>query len=75
MSHYGRDRHYSLNLNQGQLEHKIHVYAHADLVQKYSLGLQEIFVPMKKILFFCQDPLCMENVGKIMLRSLSRPIR
>jgi hypothetical protein len=39
------DRHYSL-------EFKTMVsHAHADLAQKHSVGLQEIFVSRKKILF------------------------
>jgi hypothetical protein len=36
----------------------LYVYAHADLAQKYSVGLQELFVskpcaPRKKIIFSC----------------------
>jgi hypothetical protein len=34
------DRHYSLNLKPWS----VYVYAHADLAQKYSIGLLEIFV-------------------------------
>jgi hypothetical protein len=37
------DRHYSLNLKPCSAR-TIYVYAHADLAQKYSVGLQEIFV-------------------------------
>ena len=48
MSHYGRkqhmvDRHYFLNLKAWSAR-TLHVYAHADLAQKYSVGLQEIFL-------------------------------
>jgi hypothetical protein len=50
------DRHYSLNLKPWSAR-TLYVYAHADLAQKYSVGLQEIFVPgcapRKKILFSC----------------------
>jgi hypothetical protein len=50
------DRHYSLNLKPWSARTR-YVYAHADLAQKYSVDLQEIFVPTcaprKKILFFC----------------------
>jgi hypothetical protein len=47
MSHYGRnnilvDRHYSLNLKP--CDARTLFYAHADLAQKYSVSLQEIFV-------------------------------
>jgi hypothetical protein len=48
------DRHYSLNLKPWSAR-TLYVYAHADLAQKYSFGLQEIFVsslsPRKRILF------------------------
>ena len=37
------DRHYSLNLKPWSAT-TLYVYAHADLAQKYSVGLQEIFV-------------------------------
>jgi hypothetical protein len=37
------DRHYSLNLKPWSAR-TLYVYAHADLAQKYSVGLQEIFV-------------------------------
>jgi hypothetical protein len=37
------DRHYSLNLKPWSAR-TLHVYAHADLAQKYLVGLQEIFV-------------------------------
>jgi hypothetical protein len=37
------DRHYSLNLKPWSAR-TIYVYAHADLAQKHSVGLQEIFV-------------------------------
>jgi hypothetical protein len=37
------DRHYSLNLKPWSARTP-YVYAHADLAQKYSVGLQEIFV-------------------------------
>jgi hypothetical protein len=37
------DRHYSLNLKSWSAR-TLYVYAHADLAQKYSVGLQEIFV-------------------------------
>jgi hypothetical protein len=38
------DRHYSLNLKPWSAR-TLYVYAHADLAQKYSVGLQEISVP------------------------------
>jgi hypothetical protein len=39
------DRHYYLNLKPWSARTlPVHVYAHADLVYKYSVGLQEIFV-------------------------------
>jgi hypothetical protein len=38
------DRHYSLNLKPWSAR-TLYVYAHADLAQKYSVGLLEIFVP------------------------------
>jgi hypothetical protein len=48
------DGHYFLNLKPWSAK-TLYVYAHADLAQKYSVGLQEIFVsrcaPRKKILF------------------------
>jgi hypothetical protein len=49
MSHYGHNNIWLTDIipwieNQGQPEHYIHVYAHLDLAQKYSVGLQEIFV-------------------------------
>jgi hypothetical protein len=48
------DRHYFLNLKPWSAR-TLYVYAHADLAQKYFVGLQEIFVsrcaPRKKILF------------------------
>jgi hypothetical protein len=37
------DRHYSLNLKPWSAR-TLYVYAHANLAQKYSVGLQEIFV-------------------------------
>jgi hypothetical protein len=37
------DKHYSLNLKPWSAR-TLYVYAHADLAQKYSVGLQEIFV-------------------------------
>jgi hypothetical protein len=37
------DRHYSLNLKPWSAK-TLYVYAHADLAQKYSVALQEIFV-------------------------------
>jgi hypothetical protein len=37
------DRHYSLDLKPWSAR-TLYVYAHADLAQKYSIGLQEIFV-------------------------------
>jgi hypothetical protein len=37
------DRYYSLNLKPWSAR-TLYVYAHADLAQKYSVGLQEIFV-------------------------------
>ena len=37
------DRHYSLNLKPWSAR-TLYVYAHEDLAQKYSIGLQEIFV-------------------------------
>jgi hypothetical protein len=37
------DRHYSLNLKPWSAR-TLYVYAHADLAQKYSVSLQEIFV-------------------------------
>jgi hypothetical protein len=37
------DRHYSLNLKPWSAR-TLYLYAHADLAQKYSVGLQEIFV-------------------------------
>jgi hypothetical protein len=37
------DRHYSLNLKPWSAT-TLHVYAHADLAQTYSVGLQEMFV-------------------------------
>jgi hypothetical protein len=37
------DRHYSLNLKPWSAR-TLYVYAHADLAQKYSVGLQEILV-------------------------------
>ena len=37
------DRHYSLNLKPWSAR-TLYVYAHADLAQEYSVGLQEIFV-------------------------------
>jgi hypothetical protein len=37
------DRHYSLNLKPWSAR-TLYVYAHADFAQKYSVGLQEIFV-------------------------------
>jgi hypothetical protein len=46
MSHYGRNNmvdRYSLNLKPWS-DRTLYVYAHADLAQKYSVGLQEIFV-------------------------------
>jgi hypothetical protein len=50
------DRHYSLNLKPS-LAGTLYIYAHADLAQKYSIDLQEIFVsgyaPRKKIIFSC----------------------
>jgi hypothetical protein len=39
------DRHYSLNLKPWSAR-TLYVYAHTDLAQKYSVGLQEIFVSM-----------------------------
>jgi hypothetical protein len=36
------DRHYSLNLKPWSAR-TLYVYAHADLEQKYSVGLQEMF--------------------------------
>jgi hypothetical protein len=48
------DRHYSLDLKPWSARTP-YVYAHADLAQKYSVGLQEIFIsetgcaPRKKI--------------------------
>jgi hypothetical protein len=48
------DRHYSLHLKPWSAG-TLYVYAHADLAQKYSIGLQEIFVsgyaPRKKMIF------------------------
>jgi hypothetical protein len=50
MSHYGRNNIWLTDIthwiqNHGQLEHySLYVYAHTDLAQKYSVGLQEIFV-------------------------------
>jgi hypothetical protein len=38
------DKHYSLNLKPWSAR-TLYVYAHADLAQKYSVGLQEFFVP------------------------------
>ena len=53
---YMVDRHYSLNLKPS-LAGTLYVYAHPDLAQKYSIGLQEMFVsgyaPRKKIIFSC----------------------
>jgi hypothetical protein len=48
MSHYGRNNIwltdiYSLNLKPWSAR-TLYVYAHTDLAQKYSVGLQEIFV-------------------------------
>ena len=40
------DRHYSLNLKPWSAR-TLYVYAHIDLAQKYSVGLQEIFVSSK----------------------------
>jgi hypothetical protein len=37
------DRHYSLNLKPWSAR-TLYVYAHADLAQKYSVGLQEMFL-------------------------------
>jgi hypothetical protein len=37
------DRHYSLNLKPWSAR-TLYVYAHADLAQKYAVGLQEMFV-------------------------------
>jgi hypothetical protein len=37
------DRHFSLNLKPWSAR-TLYVYAHADLAQKYSVGLQEILV-------------------------------
>jgi hypothetical protein len=55
------DRHYSLNLKPWSAR-TLYVYAHADLAQKYSVGLQEMFVSMLCSLeensFFL---LCLEN--------------
>jgi hypothetical protein len=52
------DRHYSLNLKPWSAR-TLHVYAHADLAQKYSVGLQEIFVSrlcsQEEIYFSCPD--------------------
>jgi hypothetical protein len=39
------DRHYSLNLKPWSAS-TLYVYAHADLAQNYSVGLQEIFISM-----------------------------
>jgi hypothetical protein len=39
------DRHYTLNLNLKPWSARtLYVYPHADLAQKYSVGLQEFFV-------------------------------
>jgi hypothetical protein len=38
------DRHYFLDVKPWSAR-TLYVYAHADLVQKYSVGLQEIFSP------------------------------
>jgi hypothetical protein len=47
------DRHYSLNLKPART---LYVYAHADLAQKYSVGLREPgCAPRKKIIFSCPD--------------------
>jgi hypothetical protein len=50
------DRHYSFNLKPWSAR-TLYVYAHADLAQKYSIGLQEIFVSRlcsrKNIIFSC----------------------
>jgi hypothetical protein len=43
------DSHYSLNLKPWSAR-TLYVYAHADLTQKYSIGLQEIFVSMQFVL-------------------------
>ena len=55
------DRHYSLNLKPWSAR-TLYVYAHADLAQKYSVGLQEMFVSMlcslEENYFFL---LCLEN--------------
>jgi hypothetical protein len=40
------DRHYSLNLKPWSAR-TLYVYVHAALAQKYSIGLQEIFVSRK----------------------------
>jgi hypothetical protein len=40
-------RHYSLNLKPGP-SRTLYVYAHTDLAQKYSVGLQEIFVSQEE---------------------------
>jgi hypothetical protein len=42
---YGNDRYYSLNLRPWSARTLyMYVYTHADLAQKYSVGLEEIFV-------------------------------